>query len=74
MLTDSKPWWTWKDCILNGNGDVKNSGKRQIKEIWDYDDHDKVLVVTSPNKKRRSSICSSNYWGEMCVITFRRIF
>lgn len=47
MLTDSKPWWTWKNCILNGDGDEKNCAKRKIREKWNYDDHDKVHKVTT---------------------------
>lgn len=46
-LTDSKPWWTWKNCILNGDGDAKNCAKRKIREKWNYDDHDKVHKVTT---------------------------
>lgn len=44
MLIDSKFWWIWKNCILNGDGDVKNCEKK-IREKWNYDDYDKVYKV-----------------------------
>lgn len=45
MLIDSKFWWIWKNCILNGDGDVKNCVKWKIREKWNYDDYDKVYKV-----------------------------